>query len=219
MKLELRTPPSPGTRDRIAARLVFVIGTAEGRGVGSRNVSQREAMLDAKRLSLLLVLGLLLAVLVGPGMVAGAGPRTTVVESIMIPAAEFLPTLDDWDYQRGPSIFVESGVGRFTASIPLPALVVSIRRITLYAYDNSDSADVSVTLYRHAPAAGEDFVDLGGVATAGAAATDPQVQYTTAISPRTVDRTRFGLFLWLRIPEPGLKVYGVKVTYAYETGT
>ena len=55
----------------------------------------------------------------------------------------------------------------------------------------------------------------------GANETDPQVQYTTAISPRRVDRTRFGLFLWLRIPEPepGLVFYGVKVTYAYETGT
>nr|MCU0280548.1 hypothetical protein [Acidimicrobiia bacterium] len=164
-------------------------------------------------------LGLLVAVLVGPGMAAGAGPRTTVVESIMIHNTEFSPFDSNQDYSAGQRLETYGGTGRFTAPIPLPATVVSIRRITLYAYDNSANADVSLSLYRSAPAQGDAFVELGGVATVGAVETDPQVQYTTAISPRTVDRSRFSLFLWLRVPEPGLKVYGVKVTYSYETGT
>jgi hypothetical protein len=178
--------------------------------------------LNAKRLSLLLLLGLLVAALVGPGMAAGAEPRTTVVESIMIHNTAFRPFSDVDGYRNGQWLELESdggGGGRFAASIPLPATVVSFRRITLYAYDNSESADVSMSLYRQNPALGSPFVELGALTTVGATETDPQAVYTTAISPRKVDTSRFTLFLWLRVPDPGFKVYGVKVTYSYETGT
>jgi len=171
-------------------------------------------MATTRRLSTGLLVALLAAVLVGPGggEVTAAEPRVTV-RHIMVPAAAFIPSMDGLDYFNGGGVLeMNSGLGTFTAPLLFPAIVVDIRRITLYAYDNAPSS-VCVALYRAYPP-GASQVYAGQVCTTGASATDPQVLYTTTLSPRQVNTALHGPFLAL-VLSGDTKFYGVKVTYSY----
>jgi hypothetical protein len=70
-------------------------------------------------------------------------------------------------------------------------------------------------MYRSAPeTAGE--VSMGEVCTlAGAATIDPQAPSATVISPKNVNSAIHGPYLWVVFNGPGVRLYGVKITYSY----
>ena len=141
-----------------------------------------------------------------------AEPRLTTA-SIMIPAAAFIPTTDDWDYSNnGYGVDLASGSGNFTAPLSFPVPVVNIKKITLYAYDN----DVANVVLRHlVPGQAGRRIGrrAGQVCTLDGSA--PQYASTTVISPRRVTTAFQGAYLWVGISGPDLWLYGVKVKYSY----
>jgi len=98
---------------------------------------------------------------------AAKEPRATFGK-VMVPAAAFIPTSDDWDYSsEGYFLKTLSGIGSFTAPLSFPVPVVRIRKITLYALDNTAGGSVCVELYRADPrTAGEGMRAPGAPATA-----------------------------------------------------
>ena len=176
-------------------------------------------MKQGRRRWIPVLVALLVAVLLGPaggGAVTAVEPRT-VTASIMIPAAALVPITDGYDYvNNGYDLYVGSDHGYFTAPVLFPVPLVSIRRITLYAWDDSADAYICVWLYRATPAAAGEG-SQGQACTTNSAA-DPQAPYGTATRPRQVNTAFHGSYLWVRISAPGVRLYGVKVTYAYETG-
>lgn len=169
-----------------------------------------------KRFAAPVVVALLVAPLVG-GPALGAGrARQTVVAQIMIPAAAFVPADNDYGYWSSPDSNRLMGIGIFRAPINFPVPVVSVRSITLYAHDGSAVMSICAHLYRSSPASGQ-FVDMGYTCTAGGVTSDPQMTSTADLSPRRVDTRLHGTFLVVDM-YPNLSLYGVRVTYAYETG-
>ena len=171
-------------------------------------------MTRTQRLWVPVVVGLLVAVLLGPagadGALAAAEPRVTVA-SIMIPAAVFIPFSDYVQYQYGTFLQAPSG-GSFSAPVSFPVAEVDIRRITIYAYENSISWSTCAWMYRANPAV-PVAAGLGAVCTQDSSA-DPQVRSSTAISPRHVDTAVHGPYVMVALA-PGTRLYGVKVTYSY----
>lgn len=173
----------------------------------------------SRRLWVPALVGLLVAGLLGSdggaGAVAAGGARVTTGK-IMIPAAAFTPTDETWDYYNtGSHLRMLAGGGSFLAVIPFPVPEASIRRITLYAYDETNGSDICVQILRSSPAAGDFTAVAGQVCTSGTSPTNPQVQYTTGISPRAMNTERQGPFLFLSITGPGPKFYGVQVSFGY----
>ena len=174
-------------------------------------------MARSKSLWVPVLVGCLVAVLLGPaGGGAGAVEPRTVTASIMISDAAFSTNNDVFDYAKGSAIQALSGSPNFAAPLSFPVPVVSIRKITLYAYDSDPGKNVCVRLYRSRPADGTAN-HLGVVCTVDTTA-DPQTAYTTEISPRQVNTAFHGPMLMLYLSAPGVKFYGVKITYTYETG-
>jgi hypothetical protein len=161
------------------------------------------------------LVGLLVAVLLGPAGVTAVEPRT-VTASIMVPAAAFIPTSDNVDYSNASALDLDTGTGGFTALLSFPVAEVNIKRITLYAHDENSAARVCVSLRRSRPADGL-APEVGRVCTVDSADL-PQSAFTTAISPRQVDTAFHGPFLWVSLSGPGVWFYGVKITYSYEAG-
>ena len=170
-------------------------------------------MARTSRLWVPVLVGLLVAVLLGPAGVTATAPRVTTA-SIMIPASAFSPTMDDLDYEnRGFRLQVTSASGAFFAPLSFPVPVINIKKITLYAYDNDPSSQVCLTLYRARPADADRDLTGGSVCTSDASA--PQYASTTAISPRRVTTAFQGAYLWVTVYSPSVKLYGVKVNYSY----
>jgi hypothetical protein len=171
-------------------------------------------MQKAKRLWVPVLAAGLIALAIGPGgsAVTAAEPRVTTA-SIMISAADFIPTTDDWDYSNnGYWVNVGSGNANFSKGLDFPVGVVTIKRITLYALDDAPGAEVCISLYRARP------VDADEDPAASLCSTDasaPQAPYTTAIDPRRVARASQQAYLWVHLSGPGVKFYAVKVTYSY----
>ena len=154
---------------------------------------------------------------IGGGGAVAVEPRT-VTASVMIPATAFIPNSDDVDYFiSGLVLRTPTGNGNFTAPLSFPVPVVSIKRITLYAYDNDADGLVGVALGRARPADGAlneaaNFHSIDSPA-------NPQTIYTTAISPRQINTAFHGAHLWVFLAGPNGRFYGVKVTYTYEAAT
>jgi hypothetical protein len=135
----------------------------------------------------------------------------------MISSAAFIPAGGGVDYiSSGATLTLDSGQGGFAAPLSFPAPVVNIKRITVYAYDNTASALISASVYRSRPSDGEEDY-AGSIATVDSSA-DPQVVSLTAISPRRVTTATHGPYLWVWFNGSGVKLYGVKVTYSYDPG-
>jgi len=171
-------------------------------------------MARTKRLWVPLLVALLVAVLLGPGVVAGAEPRATVTRSIMIPGAAFTPIDDQQDYSVGVSGVMGGAMGTTTLFAPLwfPVTVVNIKKITLYAYDGSATGDLWLWLNRAYPPGVTSMEPLGQVGTAGSIGT--QVVSTTVISPRQTNTANYALMLHVEI-RPSTRLNGVKITYSY----
>jgi hypothetical protein len=164
--------------------------------------------MTARTLYVPMLLALLVAVLLGPGVVTAAEPRATTGR-IMIPAAAFNPTGPTIEYSNGG--YYLTGTGTYQAMVEFPAPVVNIRRITLYA-TGSSSGVVCAFLYRAYPP-DADSVEQGSVCTTDDPAF-PQVVSTSSISPRRVNTATHRSFLRISMV-PGEWFTGVSVFYSY----
>jgi len=176
-------------------------------------------MTRTRILSTALLLALLVAAVLSlpgdEGQAAAVEPRTTTA-NIMIPAAAFTPTNSNFGYAfDNRELVAAGGFAYFVAPLTFPVPVVDIQKLTLYSFDNGAGTSVAVDLYRTEPASAA-FRYTGGVFTADSP-NDPQVVSSTAFNPRRVNTALHGAYLRLYLV-PGLKFYGVKVTYSYETG-
>jgi hypothetical protein len=174
-------------------------------------------MTRLNRLWIPVLVGLLVAALLGPtggGAATAAEPRLTTA-SIMIPAAAFIPTTDNFDYNNdGYGLQVTLGSGGFIAPLSFPVPVVNIKKITLYAYDNDSLSQVCVKLYRARPA-DADRDSTGGSLCTSDVAVAPQAPYKTTINPRRVTAASQGAYLWVDLSSPTVTLYGVKINYSY----
>ncbi|MFH1330371.1 MAG: hypothetical protein ABIJ48_06970 [Actinomycetota bacterium] len=168
-----------------------------------------------RKITVPLLAGLLVAALVGMspgGDSAIAAPQARTGGKIMIAAASFIPTTDNWDYSNnGYSLATTGNSGNFTAPIPFPVPVVNIKKIILYAYDNG-AGSVCATVYRASPPTGNEL-NLGAVCTTDQVAY-PQDPSTSAISPRRANTALVGPYLWVTVPEEA-QFFGVSVLYSY----
>ena len=174
-------------------------------------------MARMRRLWVPVLVGCLVAVLLGPAGVTATEPRT-VTASIMIQASAFTPDNESGGYTNN-GIYLSTSAGSylgFVAPIVLPVSTASIRRITLYAYDNS-AAGVCVTLRRARPAAASG--DSAAKVCSSNSPSDPQTVGSATISPRQVDTSFHGPMLYAEFSGEAIRLYGVKVTYTYEAGT
>jgi hypothetical protein len=158
---------------------------------------------------------LLVAVLAGSvgGAVTAAEPRLATA-SIVVPAAAFTAVDSASAYHNEGFYLAASAGGGFLAPVVFPVRVVSIKKITLYAFDNSSGGDVCLSLIRLALAE-VTVKNQGRVCTAGASAGDFQVVTLTSISPRPVNTALHGSYLLAQIPA-GQLLHGVRITYSYE---
>ena len=153
---------------------------------------------------------------------AAADPRTMVTRTITVPAAAFAPATDNFDYSNyGHRLVSNSGSARFSAPLYFEAPTVIVRRLTLYAYDNSMAGDLCVTLYRTIPSIGSE-TSMGEVCSTDAFLDDPRVFVQRTLDYRTITGA-YGPYLYLNIPGPlsgavGYAFYDVKVTYSYQAG-
>ena len=176
-------------------------------------------MTRSRRLWVPLLVGLLVAALLGPtaGRAAPTLEPRIVIAALMIPAAAFGigdGTVDNAGFAMKPDGPSAAGA---IAALSFPVSEVNIRRITLYAYDNNAGGSVTVSLMRSDPK--EDPVapiTQGWVGTSGASTMQPQVATTTDISPRRVNTAIHASFLEVSMA-PGTHLYGVKINYSYES--
>ena len=177
-------------------------------------------MAHFKRLGAPALAALLVAALLGaaPGKPVAAAAEVGLTASIMVPAPAFVPQEDFTGYRvdySGSFLQIsEGGLQFFEASVLLPAAVVKVKKVTLYAYDNDGTYDVCVGLHRVSPALAEDSVSMGGTCTSGGADVRPQVVSTTTLGPRQVSTASPGLVVVVTLGG-GTRLYGVKVTYGY----
>jgi hypothetical protein len=170
----------------------------------------------ARRLLVPLLAGLLVTALMGPGVTAGAEPRATVTRTIMIPVSAFNPNRDGADFlDNGSYLSRESSNGFFRAPLSLPVPEANIRKITLYAYDANPAGYACLSLRRHRPA-DHALEELGQVCTTNEILGYQDV-YATDLSPRRLSRATAAATLWLTVQGTNVAIYGVKVTYSYES--
>lgn len=153
---------------------------------------------------------------------AAPQPRTVVTRTITVPAAAFHPVTDNFDFTSyGDVLFSNAGPARFVAPLYFEAAEVTVRRLTLYAYDNDMGGDVCVSLYRTLPTIGSD-TEMGFICSDAAFLDSVRVFEQQSLPFRRVTGAH-GPYLYLNLPGPlsgviGYKFYDVKVTYTYEAG-
>ncbi len=176
------------------------------------------SILDHKPLlPVLVVAALVLAVAIWPagaGTEAAATPaaRTTSYK-LAIPAAAFTPSFSDIGYvNSGVELSSLTGFAGYVAHLQFPYPVVTVKGITLHAYDNG-SQDISLHLGRSRPATGAGGI-IAIVGSDGQSTTDPRAFTTTAVSAKIINSEVHGLYLALFLPA-GLdyKFYGVTIRY------
>ena len=168
-----------------------------------------------RRLWVPILVALLVATLIGPGLTAGAEPRAVVTAAVAIPAGAAVPYSDDMDYyNHGDWAYLPSGSGTFVVPLSFPAQMVTIRRVTAYVADGDAGYDVTMTLARTNPLL-ETTQTLATVSTTGSSPEDPQTITTTEIAPRTVNTANYSLCLKIAMGG-NTRLYGLKIVYSYE---
>ena len=149
---------------------------------------------------------------------AGARERTAVNlrKYITIPAAHFNPNQDglDW-YNEGRRLYLDAAAnyGTFIAPVVFPGSgPVTIRKITLYAYDNNGAEDIGATLYKTSPSTGAE-TEMACARSTGASTTNPREFSDITITYATIQRTH-GVYLAVYFPaRSNLEMFGVKIAY------
>ena len=167
----------------------------------------------SRRLWVLPLVGLLSfgALGVGGDGATAVEPRLTTA-SIMVSAAAFIPTNTAIQfYNSGSEVSVQSGTGYMYAPVSFPVPVVNIKKITVYAYDNSAS-QLCVSTMRTRPVDAAQDVQTTLCTENGSA---PQYMSTTDLDFRRIVTASQGLYLSLGFYGSGVSLYGVKINYSY----
>jgi hypothetical protein len=177
-------------------------------------------MSRTRTLSTALLVGLLVSVLLslpgdGERVAAAVEPRLTTAR-IMVPAAAFIPAAS-WMNYTGGDFLMTSDTASFFAPIAFPVPVVNIQGITVYATDMEADDSVCVYLYRSSPIHGREGIRFQGQACTTDSSVDPQaVSNLRRIYPTLVNTAVHGSYLWASVTG-GSFMYGVQVTYSYQT--
>jgi hypothetical protein len=165
----------------------------------------------------LLVAGLIAAGATWPAAADSEAADTpearTSIHKLVIPAAAFVPAYPGPNYVNGgDELSALSGFAGYIAPVQFPYPVVTIKSITLYAYDNGRQ-DFTLHLGRSRPSTGTGAV-TAVVKSTGQSSTDPRAFTTTAVSARLVNSAVHGTYLAL-FPPPGTayRFYGVTIRY------
>ena len=141
--------------------------------------------------------------------------RRGTLGKIMLPAAAFDPVDDDANFVNdGFRLYMMTGSSNFVAPIPLPIGQVSIRKLTLFGWDNEQGSEVCAKVYRAQPTTGDEK-QTGFVCTIDSAK-DPQKPASNAINPRRVNTGTQGPYVWVSLG-PDVTFYGVQVVYVIVT--
>ena len=167
--------------------------------------------MNVKKLWIAVLVGMLLVLsLAGE---AGARERAAVSawKYVTVPAGHFIPTTDSWAYSNNG--YYLTGDGNFTAPVVFPGSgQVIVKKVILFAVDNTVGADVDVTLYKTDPAAGVEV----SVASAASIGNESGIRTfkNSTIKQATITRSR-GAYLWLSfdVDNHNLRAYAVKVAY------
>jgi len=168
------------------------------------------------------LVGALLAVAtagpLGAGQVVQAvvEPRTTITRTVTIPPGAFAPGNDDIDFSNaGHALYINSGSSAaFRAPLFFEASTVTIKKITLFAWDDSESG-LCVHLYRATPNTPQN---MGGVCSTEASASLRKFTNSDLTYRRITGA--YGPYLSLGMSDTvagGVAFYGVRITYTYET--
>ncbi|MCU0280940.1 MAG: hypothetical protein MUE66_03735 [Acidimicrobiia bacterium] len=179
--------------------------------------------MTSRRLWVPLLVAMLAAALVGPGMVAGAEPRTTVTVTVVVPAAAFTPASDDLEYRKTAghlalntqSFWYEPN---FYAPVYFEASTVTIKKVTFYATDDCGDSwcELEFSLWRVNPTTNV-AEEMGSMRTRGRTR-DIREFVLSDLSPRKITGA-WGAVLGLQLYSilDGASFKGAKVTYSYET--
>ena len=184
-------------------------------------IEQGEVAMTARRLWVPVVAALagalvalmLIGPLGAPGNAGAVEPRVTN-RTITIPAGAFGATDETYAFTNyGSQLWVEATGADFTAPLFFEAAEVTIKRITLFAYDNG-LGRVCVSLYRTIPPTGGEQ-EMGQACSSGAEASIRAFTQTT-LSPRRIPGA-YGPYLWLDLPgdDTAYRFYAVRITYSY----
>jgi hypothetical protein len=146
-----------------------------------------------------------------PELEAGEAVEPRAWHTITVPAASFIPNKESLDYTNsGYSLTTDTGTSKFTATVPFPFPSVTVKRMTLYAHDNS-TQHVCLWMYRAAPSAGTE-VPMANVCSSGASTTIPRAFTDTSIVAPLVQGYT-SAYLWLELPAGSMNFYGVTIKY------
>jgi hypothetical protein len=140
-------------------------------------------------------------------------PRT--LESVTVLPAAFSPNSDNMDYTNsGQVLEAVTGFNGFTAQVFFPHPVVTLRKLTLMAYD-SGPGSICLDLRRLEPFGNLD--NLAQACSVGNSGTDT-IEVATVVPRRAL--MRHGVYLYLSLPSPAAqgetyKVYGARILYSY----
>lgn len=176
-------------------------------------------MLGRQRvLPILLLTGLILVGAVAPGGAESEASAVTEarasVHTLVVPAAAFVPAYEGFEYVNGgDELSTLNGFAGFIAAVHFPYPEVTIKRVTLYAYDNGGD-DFILNVGRSRPATGVGAI-IATVHSSGQSTADSRAFTTAAVSPRVVNSAYHGVYLALFPPAgPSYQFYGVVIRYA-----
>jgi hypothetical protein len=180
-------------------------------------------MKSLKRLSIPILLGvLLMTILVG---VANARPTSRPQQQawrvLTVPSTACIPQkyLDNW-WHTTESLYCASGGCDFMCPLNFPAAgeqavgAVSVKRVTMFAYDNSgDPTGAAFYLFKtHPPSAASALMASGSTTDSPA---QPQTVMDTSIVGNPLYRVQ-GPYILLRLGgPPPIRVYGSFVHYTW----
>jgi hypothetical protein len=165
---------------------------------------------------------LLVAVIVGPGTVTATEPRVTT-RTITIPPAAFQPSLGDrWlnqgytlDTHPAETLSPAGPAQVFQAALSFEEPAVTIRKITLIAYDSNEPGFIGLRLWRVNPLADDQDL-MGEVVSTGTGTLVRSFTLTDLPIRRITGAHGPYLELWIAdYSETGLSFKGARITYSY----
>jgi hypothetical protein len=130
--------------------------------------------------------------------------------TVTIPGGHFHPRYDglDW-YNGGNYIQMTSGVGQFTAAVPMLPGNRTVESVTMYVQDNNGAVDACVYLRRTKTDGTE--TSMASVCSTGSSGSIRTFS-DTSISPSTIWGGH-GAYLYLSIASTNIQVYSVQINY------
>jgi hypothetical protein len=181
-------------------------------------------MKSLKRLSIPMLLGvLLIATTVGVGGARpNARPLAQAWRVLTVPAGACVSRDEGHAWWHTPTYlecWETSATCAFLCAVNFPSAgeqavgAVSVKRMTMYVYDNNGSSDPSADLYKVYPPTGGGVIMAGSGAT-GTSAADPRAVLDTGVTNNPVYRSQ-APYIWLDIPNMNIKVYGFFIHYTW----